>query len=67
VVGAKVGASERTLARLFREETHLSFSEWRQRIRLLEAVCNLARGVTVSKLAHELGYASASAVYRDVP
>jgi hypothetical protein len=30
-------------------------------IRLLEAVCNLARGVTVSKLAHELGYASASA------
>ena len=59
--GQKVGASERTLARLFREETHLSFSEWRQQIRLLEAVCNLARGVTVSKLAHELGYASASA------
>lgn len=59
--GQKVGASERTLARLFREETHLSFSEWRQQIRLLEAVCNLARGVEVSKLAHELGYASASA------
>ncbi|MFK3706250.1 AraC family transcriptional regulator [Raoultella sp. BIGb0138] len=59
--GQKVGASERTLARLFREETDLSFSEWRQQIRLLEAVCNLARGVTVGKLAHELGYASASA------
>ena len=59
--GQKVGASERTLARLFREETHLSFSEWRQQIRLLEAVCNLARGVAVSTLAHELGYASASA------
>lgn len=59
--GQKVGASERTLARLFREETHLSFSEWRQQIRLLEAVCNLARGVAVSKLAQELGYASTSA------
>lgn len=43
--GKQVGASERTLARLFREETQLSFSEWRQQIRLLEAVCNLARGV----------------------
>ncbi|UPQ71165.1 AraC family transcriptional regulator [Kluyvera ascorbata] len=59
--GQKVGASERTLARLFREETHLSFSEWRQQIRLLEAVCNLARGVAVNTLAQELGYASASA------
>ncbi|TDQ21339.1 AraC family transcriptional regulator [Raoultella sp. BIGb0149] len=59
--GQKVGASERTLARLFREETQLSFSEWRQQIRLLEAVCNLARGVAVSTLANELGYASASA------
>lgn len=58
---ADVGASERTLARLFREETHLSFSEWRQQIRLLEAVCNLARGVAVNTLAQELGYASASA------
>lgn len=59
--GKKVGASERTLARLFREETALSFSEWRQQIRLLEAVCNLARGVAVGQLAHELGYASPSA------
>lgn len=56
-----MGASERTLARLFREETQLSFSEWRQQIRLLEAVCNLARGVAVSTLANDLGYASASA------
>lgn len=60
-MGKKVGASERTLARLFREETQLSFSEWRQQIRLLEAVCNLARGVAVGQLAHELGYASPSA------
>jgi len=59
--GQKVGASERTLARLFREETNLSFSEWRQQIRLLEAVCNLARGAAIGKLAQELGYASASA------
>lgn len=59
--GKKVGASERTLARLFREETQLSFSEWKQQLRLLEAVCNLARGVAVSQLACELGYGSPSA------
>lgn len=32
-----VGASRRTLARLFREQTQLSFREWRQRLRLLNA------------------------------
>lgn len=59
--GKKVGASERTLARLFREETRLSFSEWKQQLRLMEAVCNLARGSAVTQLASELGYASPSA------
>jgi len=59
--GKKVGASERTLARLFREETQLSFSEWKQQLRLMEAVCNLARGCAVTKLAGEMGYASSSA------
>lgn len=57
----KVGASKRTLASLFREETHLSFSEWRQQIHLLEAVCNLAWDVAVNTLGQELSYTSASA------
>ncbi|WP_279048372.1 AraC family transcriptional regulator [Cedecea davisae] len=48
--GKQVGASERTLARLFREETQLSFTEWRQQMHLVEAVCHLARGTTISNL-----------------
>ncbi|WP_213713102.1 AraC family transcriptional regulator [Cedecea lapagei] len=59
--GKRVGASERTLARLFREETQLSFTEWRQQMHLVEAVCHLARGTTISNLSSTLGYASSSA------
>lgn len=57
----QVGASERTLARLFRKETQLGFTEWRQQVRLLEAVCRLARGMSVAQMANELGYTSPSA------
>lgn len=59
--GLQVGASERTLARLFREETQLSFSEWRQHMRLVEGVCRLAKGMAINRLSVELGYRSPSA------
>lgn len=59
--GERVGASTRTLARLFREETGLSFGQWRQQLRLIEAVSRLALGVPVTTVAAELGYQSASA------
>ncbi|WP_109478878.1 helix-turn-helix transcriptional regulator [Paraburkholderia sp. C35] len=57
----RVGASVRTLARLFREETGLSFGQWRQQLRLVEAMAKLALDVPVSTIASELGYQSASA------
>lgn len=56
-----VGASERTLARLFREETRMSFSEWRQQLRLVEAIFHLARGATIASLALDMGYKTPSA------
>ncbi|WP_251863537.1 helix-turn-helix domain-containing protein [Achromobacter sp. Marseille-Q4962] len=56
-----VGASTRTLTRLFREETGLSFGQWRQQLRLVETIARLAQGVSVSTVASELGYRSASA------
>ncbi|MFT4063669.1 AraC family transcriptional regulator [Paraburkholderia sp.] len=59
--GERVGASTRTLARLFREETGLSFGQWRQQLRLVEAVAKLALDVPVSTIAAELGYQSSSA------
>lgn len=55
------GASERTLARLFERELGLSFGQWRQQVRLAHAAPMIARGVPLSQVAEELGYASQSA------
>lgn len=57
----RVGASERTLERLFRRETGMSFSQWRQRLRLQEAVKQLDAGAGVIEVAMALGYRSPSA------
>ena len=59
--GAEVGASERTLARLFREELGTSYRQWRQQAILAHALPMLARGVPVSHVAASSGYASDSA------
>ena len=56
-----VGASARTLARRFRQETGMSFAAWRQQARLLESLRRLAAGEPVTKVALDCGYASASA------
>jgi len=55
------GASPRTLARLFRRDTGMTFAEWRTRLRLIAAIDRLGRGATVTDVAFELGYSSASA------
>jgi AraC-like DNA-binding protein len=57
----RAGASRRTLARLFVRETGLSFAQWRQQLRLLEALQRLASGMPVTTVALDLGYASPSA------
>jgi AraC-like DNA-binding protein len=59
--GHGVGASSRTLARLFLHETGLSFGVWVQRLRLSLALERLTRGESVTHLALELGYATPSA------
>ncbi|MDB5946309.1 MAG: AraC family transcriptional regulator [Ramlibacter sp.] len=58
---ADVGASERTLARLFRDELGMSYQRWRQQAVLAHALPLLARGVPVSHVAAVSGYASDSA------
>jgi AraC-like DNA-binding protein/quercetin dioxygenase-like cupin family protein len=58
---ADAGASERTLARLFREELGTSYQQWRQQAVLAHALPMLARGMPVSHVAAESGYASDSA------
>lgn len=51
----------RTLTRRFVTETGLSFTDWRQRARLMRAVELLAAGHAVTAVALELGYDSLSA------
>jgi AraC-like DNA-binding protein len=59
--GRDVGASGRTLARIFLAETGMSFGQWRAQLRLQAALPLLADGVPVTTVAHRVGYASASA------
>lgn len=59
--GLEVGASSRTLARLFARELDMSFNEWRQQLRLTEALPRLLAGQSVQKVATDLGYGSARA------
>ncbi|NHZ63662.1 helix-turn-helix domain-containing protein [Massilia sp. CCM 8694] len=58
---ARVGASERTLTRLFESELGMRFGHWRQQVRLAHAAPLIARGMPLSQVAGELGYASQSA------
>jgi AraC-like DNA-binding protein len=58
---AEVGASERTMARLFREQLGTSYQQWRQQVVLAHALPLLARGMPVSQVAAAAGYASESA------
>lgn len=53
--------SARTLARLFKQETNMTFGQWRRQLRLLEAIERLEQGQTVTRIALELGYQSPSA------
>jgi len=53
--------SERTLSRRFVEETGFNFTSWRQRARLLRSLEMLAQGQSVTTIALDLGYSTASA------
>ncbi len=55
------GMSPRTLERLFREETGMRFSMWRQKARVLESVRLLVEGKSVTNAALDSGYSSVSA------
>ncbi|MEU7614900.1 AraC family transcriptional regulator [Micromonospora rifamycinica] len=54
-------ASVRTLTRLFRAETGLSFAEWRTRARVRAAIQKLSTGTPVGETARQVGYRKSSA------
>ena len=55
------GASSRTLARLFRRDTGMSFQAWRRQLRLTEGLASLAQGETPARAAASVGYSSGPA------
>ena len=60
-VSRLAGASQRTLERLFLEETAMTLGRWRRRMRLVEALRLLAAGEPVTRVALDVGYATPSA------
>ncbi|MEU2061231.1 helix-turn-helix transcriptional regulator [Streptomyces sp. NPDC013455] len=60
-LGREVGASDRTLSRLFRRELGMTFPQWRTQVRLHHALVLLAGGTPVTTVAHRCGWSSASA------
>jgi len=56
-----VGASVRTIGRIFQRETGMSYQQWRQQWRLIRAVEGLSSGKTLAWVAHSLGFAGESA------
>ena len=57
----QVGMSRRTFTRLFRQQTGISFVEWRQQACLLAAVVRLGNAEPITRVATDLGYSSPSA------
>jgi AraC-like DNA-binding protein/quercetin dioxygenase-like cupin family protein len=55
------GASKRTVERLFHEETGMTFGKWRQQLRLMQAMRQLAEGAKVTHAALDAGYSTPSA------
>jgi len=55
-----VGASVRTIERLFKAETGMTFRQWRSRFKLMNALSQLSEGKSSTAVAHHLGYKSVS-------
>ncbi len=56
-----IGASSKTITRLFKSETGMSYQDWRQQWRLLKAIELLCEERQVSDVAHCLEFSSDSA------
>ncbi|MDX7989971.1 AraC family transcriptional regulator [Xenorhabdus littoralis] len=56
-----IGASEKTITRIFQRETGMNYQQWRQQWRLVKAIELLARNKSLSYVAQELGFVSDSA------
>lgn len=56
-----VGASQKTITRIFKKETGMPYQSWRQQWRLLAAIELLAQGQRISDISFRLDFANDSA------
>ncbi|MCC8456864.1 AraC family transcriptional regulator [Photorhabdus aegyptia] len=61
ILAMNIGASEKTISRIFRRETGLSYQQWRQQWRLIKSIELLAKQGNLSSVANELAFSSDSA------
>jgi AraC-like DNA-binding protein len=59
-LGQTIGASARTLSRLFHNELGMTFYEWRTQLRIYHALVLLADGHDATHVAHACGWANPS-------
>jgi AraC-like DNA-binding protein len=59
-LGRTIGASARTLSRLFHNELGMTFYEWRTQLRVYHALVLLADGHDTTHVAHACGWANPS-------
>ena len=60
----QVGASERTLSRLFTKEVGMTYPLWRQHLRLISSLNLLETTLSVQEVAFKVGYnADSSFIY----
>jgi transcriptional regulator GlxA family with amidase domain len=59
-LGRTIGASARTLSRLFHNELGMTFYEWRTQLRIYHALVLLADGHDTTHIAHACGWANPS-------
>lgn len=57
----QIGASSKTISRIFSKETGMSYQHWRQQWRLLKAIELLSTGLQVNDVAYQLDFSSDSA------
>jgi len=59
-LGKEIGASSRTLSRLFHDELGMTFYEWRTQLRIYHALVLLADGHDTTHVAHACGWSNPS-------
>jgi AraC-like DNA-binding protein len=61
VLASRAATSARTISRIFRAETGMTFKAWRQRARIVHAMDRLARGEPIARASATCGFSSTAA------